>query len=78
MHYLRKCFKILFYEAVYSVNVSLWAWLGRVMVLGNFQCRGILLVWIVVGHRPTLLAVGAGAVVGHNRIPFLSHGDGPI
>ena len=26
----------------------------------NFQCRGILLVWIRVGQGPTALAVGAG------------------
>ena len=30
------------------------------MVLGNFQCRGVLLVWIRVGQGPTALAVGAG------------------
>ena len=26
----------------------------------NFQCRGVLLVWIRVGQGPTALAVGAG------------------
>ena len=26
----------------------------------NFQCRGVLLIWIVVGQGPTALAVGAG------------------
>ena len=25
-----------------------------------FQCRGVLLIWITVGHGPTGLAVGAG------------------
>ena len=30
------------------------------MVLGNFQCRSVLLVWIRVGQGPTALAVGAG------------------
>ena len=29
------------------------------MVLGNFQCRGVLLNWIRVGQGPTTLAVGA-------------------
>ena len=29
----------------------------------NFQCRGVLLIWIVVGQGPTALAVGAGGVV---------------
>ena len=28
--------------------------------LVNFQCPGILLVWIKVGQGPTALAVGAG------------------
>ena len=26
----------------------------------DFQCRGVLLVWMVVGQGPTALAVGAG------------------
>ena len=26
----------------------------------NFQCRGVLLIWIVVWHGPAALAVGAG------------------
>ena len=26
----------------------------------NFQCRGVLLIWIIVGQGHTLLAVGAG------------------
>ena len=30
-----------------------WSWV-------NFQCRGVLLVWIRVGQGPTALAVGAG------------------
>ena len=30
------------------------------MVLSNFQCRGVLLIWIRVGQGPTVLAVGAG------------------
>ena len=33
------------------------------MVLGNFQCRGVLLLWIGVGQGPTAFAVGAGGVV---------------
>ena len=28
----------------------------------NFQCRGVLLIWIIVGQGPTALAVGAGGV----------------
>ena len=30
-----------------------WCWV-------NFQCRGVLLVWITVGQGPIVLAVGAG------------------
>ena len=30
------------------------------MVLGNFQCRGSLLIWIIEGQGPSVLAVGAG------------------
>ena len=30
-----------------------WSWV-------NFQCRGVLLVWIRAGQGPTTLAVGAG------------------
>ena len=26
----------------------------------NFKCRGVLLIWIIVGQGPTVLAVGAG------------------
>ena len=33
----------------------------------NFQCRGVLLIWIIVGQGPIALAVGAGGggVFGH-------------
>ena len=30
-----------------------WCWV-------NFQCQGVLLIWIIVGKGPTALAVGAG------------------
>ena len=30
-----------------------WCWL-------NFQCRGVPLIWIIVGQGPIALAVGAG------------------
>ena len=33
---------------------------GDAKVLVNFQCRGVLLIWIRVGQRPIALAVGAG------------------
>ena len=43
------------------------------MVLGNFQCRSFLLIWIIVGQEPTVLAVGAGVVVWvfFSRLSFL-------
>ena len=51
----------------------------------NFQCRGVVLIWIRVGQGPTVLAVGAGGVVwtffSHLSFLFsfsLSLGDGPI
>ena len=33
------------------------------VVLGNFQCRDALLIWIIEGRGPTVLAVGAGGAV---------------
>ena len=60
-------------------RVVRWCWV-------NFQCRGVLLIWIIVGQGPTALAVGAGGgLFGHffSRLSFLissslSLGDGPI
>ena len=34
-------------------RVVRWCWV-------NFQCRGVLLIWIIVGQGPIALAVGAG------------------
>ena len=56
-----------------------WCWV-------NFQCRGILLVWKIVGQGPTVLAVGAGQGgldIFFSHLSFLSSfslslGDGPI
>ena len=55
-----------------------WSWV-------NFQCRGVLLVWIRVGQGPTALAVGAGGGcldIFTLIYPFssfsLSLGDDPI
>ena len=36
--------------------------LGRAMVLGSFQCRGVLLLLHMVGQEPAVLAAGAGWV----------------
>ena len=32
-----------------------WCWI-------NFHCRGVLIIWIIVGQGPTALAVGVGGV----------------
>ena len=56
-----------------------WRWV-------NFQGRGVLLIWIIVGQGPIALAVGAGGgCFGHffSRLSFLfsfslSLGGGPI
>ena len=37
-------------------------WLGRAMVLGSFQCRGVLLLSHMVGQGSAVLAAGAGRV----------------
>ena len=37
-------------------------WLGWAMVLGSFQCRGVLLLLHIVGQGPAVLAEGAGRV----------------
>ena len=51
----------------------------------NFQCRGVLLIWMIVGQRPIVLAVGAGggcldifSLVYHFSLLSPSLGDGPI
>ena len=48
-----------------------WIIGGRRCTLGNFQCRGVLLFWIIVGR--TVLAVGAGRGCSDYHLPlFLS------
>ena len=37
-------------------------WLGWAMVLGNFQCRGVLLLWHMKVQGPAVLAASAGRV----------------
>ena len=55
-----------------------WCWV-------NFQCRGVLLIWLIVGQGPTALAVGAGGgcldiftLISLLSSFSLSLGDGPI
>lgn len=52
-------------------------WSGQALVLGNFQYRDVLLVWLMVGQRTAVLAAGAcGAIwiffFRLSRIFFLS------
>ena len=49
-------------------------WSGGAMVLSKLRCRGILLIWIIVGQGPTALAVGAGVGcldIFFSRLSFL-------
>ena len=52
-------------------------WLGRAMVLGSFQCWGVLLLWHIVGQGPAVLIAGAGWMAFfffffHLRLSYLS------
>ena len=67
------------YQHVGGGRVVRWSWV-------NFQCRGVLLIWIIVWQELTALAVGAGRGgldIFFSRLSFfssfsLSLGDGPI
>ena len=60
-------------------RVAQWCWV-------NFQCGGVLLIWIRVGQGPSALAVGAGGGcldIFFSRLSFLFSfslilGDGSI
>ena len=78
------CLYVLFYSVILCSSIFFfsyypsrgdrvvrWCWV-------NFQCRGVLLIWIRVGQGPTALALGAGwdcldifSLVYH--FSFLSH-----
>ena len=45
--------------------MGLWSWV-------NFQCRGVLLVWIIIWQGPTVLEVGAGSSDIFSHLSFLS------
>ena len=48
--------------SVLCINILSLHWGGRVVrrCWVNFQCWGVLLIWIIVGQGPIVLAVGAG------------------
>ena len=52
-----------FYPMTTTEKYMYWGYreVGQCWV--NFQCRGVLLIRIIVGQGPTTLAVGAGGVV---------------
>ena len=53
------------HEAIYcGIHLPVWHGGGRVVrrCWVNFQCRGILLVWMIVGQGPIALAVGGGCL----------------
>ena len=59
----RKIFGVMFHsEAQYENQDSKVTGGGRVVrrCWVNFQCRGVLLIWSIVGQGPIALAVGAG------------------
>ena len=44
-------------------------WLGWAMVLGSFQCRGVLLLLHIVGQGPAI--VGQGLAAGAGRVGYI-------
>ena len=49
-------------KVIVSVNTFLQISHRRAMVLGSFQCRGVLLLWHMVGQGPAVLSAGVGQV----------------
>ena len=65
MDHLRLQMDKLFYNTFFSVHLSHYKGDGRVVRLCwiTFQCRGVLVIWIIVVQGPTVFAVGVGGVV---------------
>ena len=65
MDHLRLQVDKLFYNTFFSVDLAHYEGDGRVVRLYwvTFQCRGVLVIWIIVVQGPTALAVGVGGVV---------------
>ena len=53
-----------FLSSITFLSPSLWEGGGRVVrrCWVNFQCWGVLLIWIIVGQGPIVLAEGAGCL----------------
>ena len=51
---------MLYKVIVFAIQqIAICGWLGRAMVLGSFKCRGVILLWHMVGQGPAVLAAGA-------------------
>ena len=54
------------YRLYMTIDVRLinlfFGWFCRAMVLGSFQCRGVLLLWHLVGQGPAVFTAGMGRV----------------
>ena len=68
LKYMYKCQLIADFDKYLFINIyqqiskfrNIRGWSGGAMVLNNFKCRGVLLIWLIVGQGPTALPVGAG------------------
>ena len=49
-----------FFSLISWSRPDMTGWLGRAMILGTFQCQGVLLLWHIVGQGPAVLIAGAG------------------
>ena len=61
MHILEPVSMIYIFQNTH-IYILYAGWLGWAMVLGSFQCRGVLLHLHIVGQGPAVLAAGAGRV----------------
>ena len=59
---LNFCYFIQVFVFTTNHHLNLTTWGGRVVRRSwvNFQCRGVLLIWNIVGQGPIMPAVGAG------------------
>ena len=62
--------KNIFYQTLSPEYYFIRGWLGWAMVLGSFQCRGVLLLWHMVGQGPAVLAADVEWV---GYVLFLAH-----
>ena len=51
---------MLFFVNIQTVSQEYRGWSGGAKVLGKLPVPGVLLIWIIVGQGPIVLAIGAG------------------